>query len=151
MTPAPQAEGDAVAALPRAVLVDIDGTLAIRADRSPFDWHRVGEDRPNPPVVELVQLIGAAGRHEIILVSGRDESCRWQTEMWLDAQRVPYAELYMRPERDNRKDFVVKEELYRRHIEGRYTVAFVIDDRDQVVRQWRTMGLTCFQVADGDF
>ena len=24
-------------------------------------------------------------------------------------------------------------------------------DRDQVVRLWRDMGLTCLQVADGDF
>ena len=55
-------EGDTMT--DRAVIVDIDGTLALRTgDRSPFDWHRVGEDTPNPPVIELVQLIHAAGRH----------------------------------------------------------------------------------------
>lgn len=139
-------------ALPRAVLVDIDGTLAIRADRSPFDWGRVGEDQPNPPVIELVQIIAEANRHEIILMSGRDECCRWQTEMWLAAQQVPYHRLYLRAERDNRKDSVVKLELYRRHVEGRYTVAWVIDDRNQVVRMWRdVLGLTVLQCADGDF
>jgi hypothetical protein len=141
-----------VSSLPRAVLVDVDGTLAIRGRRSPYDWSRVGEDDPNPPVIELVQLIAAAGRHRIILLSGRDEVCRLQTEMWLDAQRVPYDELYLRPHRDNRKDAIVKVELYRRHIAPRFEVAFVLDDRDQVVRAWREeLGLPCFQVAYGDF
>ena len=136
----------------RAVLVDIDGTLALRTgDRSPFDWHRVGEDEPNPPVVELVRTINAAGFHRIILMSGRDQSCRMQTEMWLDAQRVPFDELHMRPEKDNRKDSIVKEELYRKHVDGRHEVAFVVDDRNQVVAMWRGLGLSCFQVAEGDF
>lgn len=137
----------------RAILVDIDGTLALRTgDRSPFDWHRVGEDTPNPPVIELVQLIHAAGRHRIILMSGRDEVCRRQTEMWLDAQQVPFDELYMRAPKDNRKDNIVKRELHDKHVAGRYEVAFVIDDRDQVVRMWRDeLSLTVFQCADGAF
>lgn len=137
--------------LRRAVIVDIDGTLAIRSgDRSPFDWSRVGEDTPNPAVVELVRILDDP--FHIILMSGRDESCRLQTEMWLDAQLVPFDELYMRPANDNRKDSLLKAELYRTHILNRYEVAFVIDDRTQVVRMWRdVLGLTVFQVADGDF
>ena len=137
----------------RAVLVDIDGTLALRTgDRSPFDWGRVGEDEPNPPVIELVRTIHDAGRHRIILMSGRDESCRMQTEMWLDAQDVPFHELHMRSEKDNRKDSIVKEELYLTHILGKYDVAFVIDDRNQVVEMWRErLGFTVFQCAEGDF
>jgi hypothetical protein len=135
-----------------AVIVDIDGTLALRTgDRSPYDWDRVGEDEPNPPVVELVQLIADAGRHAIILMSGRDEVCRWQTDMWLAAQGIRYDELWMRAAKDNRKDSVVKEELYRQHVEGRYDVRFVLDDRDQVVRSWRSLGLPVFQVAEGSF
>jgi hypothetical protein len=30
-------------------------------------------------------------------------------------------------------------------------VAMVFDDRNQVVDMWRSNGLTCFQVAKGDF
>ncbi|GIM89705.1 phosphatase domain-containing protein [Paractinoplanes toevensis] len=135
----------------RAVLFDIDGTLALRTgDRSPYDWHRVGEDEPNPPVIELSRIVHAAG-YRLILMSGRDEVCRQQTELWLDAQQVPFHELHMRPEKDNRKDSIVKEELYRKYVEGRRDVAFVVDDRNQVVRMWRELGLSCFQVAEGDF
>lgn len=135
----------------RAALIDIDGTLAERGNRSPFDWSRVGEDQPRPAVIELVQTIATAGRHRIILLSGRDEVCRVQTEMWLSAQGVPFDELHMRPRKDNRKDSILKEELYRTRIEGRYLVAFVVDDRDQVVKMWRSLGLDCFQVAEGAF
>jgi hypothetical protein len=136
----------------RAVLVDVDGTLAIRGKRSPFDWGRVGEDQPNPAVVELVQTIAAAGRHRIVVMSGRKEQCRRQTEMWLDAQGVEFAELILRAERDDRPDHKTKADLYRRFVAPRYEVAFVIDDRDSVVRMWRTVfKLTVCQVAYGDF
>ncbi|GAA4439073.1 phosphatase domain-containing protein [Phytohabitans houttuyneae] len=142
-------------ALPRAVLFDIDGTLALRGDgpdvRSPFDWDRVGEDLPNTAVIELGRLVAESGRYKLIVMSGRDEVCRWQTEMWLAAQGVQFDELHMRAHKDNRPDTVVKKELYEAHVDGRYEVAFVVDDREGVVQQWRQMGLTCFQVAEGRF
>jgi hypothetical protein len=139
--------------LPRTVLVDIDGTLALRTgSRQFYDWHRVGEDDPNPAVVELVQTIAAAGRHRIVVMSGRDEICRPETEAWLREHGIPFDELHMRPHKDNRKDSVVKAEMYAKHVEGRHEVAFVVDDRASVVRMWRDdLGLTVLQCADGDF
>lgn len=140
----------------RAVLGDLDGTLALLRDgpetRSPFDWHRVGEDVPNPPVAELWQLLAESGRYQMLLLSGRDGVCRPETEMWLAAQHIPYHDLLMRPPGDNRKDAVVKRELYDKHIAGRFEVVFVLDDRDQMVKMWREeLGLPCFQVAYGNF
>ena len=35
--------------------------------------------------------------------------------------------------------------------DGNYNVKFVLDDRNRVVEMWRSLGLTCLQVADGDF
>jgi phosphoglycolate phosphatase-like HAD superfamily hydrolase len=143
--------------LPRAVLFDVDGTLAIRDETDPnvrhfAAWDRVGEDLPNVAVIELAQLVAESGRYKLVVMSGRDEVCRRQTEMWLDAQEVAFDELYMRRHKDNRPDNVVKEELYRKHIEGRYEIAWVVDDRMQVVRMWRdVLGLTVFQCAPGEF
>jgi hypothetical protein len=103
-------------------------------------------------VVELVQTIAAAGRHRIVVMSGRKEQCRRQTEMWLDAQKIEFAELILRAERDDRPDHKTKADLYRRFVAPRYEVAFVIDDRDSVVRMWRTaFKLTVCQVAEGNF
>ena len=138
---------------PDAVLVDVDGTLATRVtDRTPYEWQRVGEDAPVAAVVAAVRALHAAG-HPIIVVSGRDEECRAQTESWLlHHLAIPHEMLLMRRAKDNRRDDIVKRELYERHVAGRYDVAFVLDDRAQVVRMWRNqLNLVCFQVAEGDF
>jgi len=135
--------------LPKAIICDIDGTLAHMSDRSPYDWSRVGEDTLDKAVASI--LDGVAGDVEIILVSGRDESCRKTTQEWLEWNTVSYDHLYMRPEADNRKDVVIKQEIFDEHIRDRYNVLYVLDDRNQVVEMWRNMGLKVLQVADGDF
>lgn len=139
---------------PRAVMVDLDGTLCLHNGRSPYDESRVGDDLPNGPVVELVRALGrgSEGIHRRILaVSGRSEGCRDATVDWLERHEVPYDELHMRPLGDRRKDAVVKREIFDREIRDRYDVVFVLDDRQQVVDMWRELGLTVFQVAPGDF
>lgn len=134
-------------------LADIDGTLALRGERGPYDWARVGEDAPNAPVVELVRALTGVG-HSIVLLSGRMEQCRRQTVLWLDANVSPAAarfELHMRPDDDYRPDDMLKREIYEKEIAPRYEVTGVIDDRARVVAMWRSLGLTCVQVAPGEF
>ena len=57
----------------------------------------------------------------------------------------------MRTLGDMRKDSIVKQELYEQNILGKFNVSFILDDRQQVVDMWRSLGLTVFQVAEGDF
>lgn len=144
----PQIEVPYIDELPRCIIVDIDGTLAIHGDRSPYDWGRVGEDRLNGIVYQIVKKYWEV---DLILVSGRDSVCREATETWLQFYGVRYKDLFMRPEGNTEKDTIIKERIYREHIEGKYNVLFVLDDRDQVVQMWRDLGLTCLQVANGDF
>ena len=137
--------------LPPALLVDIDGTVALIGDRSPYDWSQVGSDTPNQAVIAAVRAMHAAG-NAIVFCSGRDEACRAETEAWLELYvGVPYEALFMRPEGDSRKDAVVKREIFDSEIRDRWRIAGVFDDRQQVVRMWRALGLTVFQVAEGDF
>jgi predicted kinase len=134
------------------IIVDIDGTLAIRNGRSPFDWARVGEDLPNTPIVDLVWQFIWETDDDVIFVSGRDAVCREETMKWLVSHfETPFLTLHMRPEGDTRDDRIVKKEIYEREIKGKYNVRFVLDDRDKVVRMWRDLGLTCLQVAEGNF
>ena len=137
--------------LPQAIIVDIDGTLAHMGDkRGPYDWHKVGEDSRDYAIGYLVDVLEQVG-FNIILVSGRDAVCRAETEKWLEDKEVEYVALFMRPEGDQRKDNIVKEEIFNNHIRNKYNVIFVLDDRNQVVEMWRSLGLKCLQVADGDF
>jgi predicted kinase len=138
-----------------AVMVDIDGTVALHGDRDPYDTSRYHEDGVNLPVVLAVKALFDSG-HDVIMCSGRDEAFRTVTDHWLYEQvlkphGLPYAELHMRPEGDKRRDDVVKLELFDKHIRDQYTITCVFDDRDRVVKAWRYIGLTVFQVADGNF
>lgn len=146
---------------PTAILVDLDGTAALMGDRGPYDWARVGDDAVNEPVREAVLAMLARG-HKVVFLSGRDEVCRPDTEKWLTRHFPETAtlaalhgpdvsELFMRPAGDQRKDSIVKAELFDQHIRDQYRVVSVFDDRDQVVRMWRSLGLTVFQVAEGNF
>jgi predicted kinase len=136
---------------PRAVMVDIDGTVALMGARSPFDETRVHEDRPNLAVITVVRAMVAAG-NAVVFLSGRTAACREATYLWLNKHAaVPFQGLYMRAEGDTRKDAIVKGELFDRHVREHYDVTCVLDDRDQVVAMWRSLGLTVLQVADGNF
>lgn len=134
---------------PTAILCDIDGTVAIMNGRSPYDWSKVGTDLPNQRVIEIVQHISPV--NELIMISGRDESCREETIKWLEKHEICFDKIYMRPAGDFRKDFEIKKEIYENHIRGKYNVIAVFDDRNQVVDLWRSLGLTCLQVDYGNF
>ena len=141
--------------LPDAIICDIDGTLALFGDANPYD-RDFFKDEVNMPIAHLLsRYSNRISNYPIILVSGRKDKYRDQTEMWLKNNNIYYNELFMRKtlpegERDP-KDVIVKEEIYNTHIKGKFNVLFVLDDRDQVVEFWRSQGLTCLQVAEGDF
>lgn len=139
--------------LPPCITVDIDGTIAEKGNRSPFDWKRVGEDKPISNVTALVEEVyntDAVISPLIFMVSGRDESCRLETEKWLKNHRIPYDRLIMRKEGDSRADWVIKEEIWRILTKDFY-IEYQIDDRNQVVRRARALGLKVFQVEYGNF
>lgn len=136
------------------IICDIDGTIALKGDRSPFDYTRVKEDLPHEPVIAFIKEY--AYREivsHIIMVSGREgtDQVRLDTLDWLDRYEIPYYDLLTRKAGDYRKDVIIKTEIYEEHIKGKYNVLFVLDDRNQTVAGWRKLGLPTFQVAEGDF
>ncbi|MEV0446929.1 AAA family ATPase [Streptomyces sp. NPDC050600] len=138
-------------ALPSAVLCDIDGTLAMRGDRGPYDFSRCDLDLLNVPVREALRAFQRAHQDRIVLLSGRSEDHRALTEAWLERYEVPYDELWMRASDDGRSDDLVKAELFDAHVRHRYAVRLSLDDRDRVVAVWRRMGLPTWQVNYGNF
>lgn len=130
------------------IIVDVDGTIAFRGNRNPYDWGNVGNDLPNEPVIKL--LMQLEEWNDLIFVSGRSAICREETMWWLTNQGFDNPSIYMRHEDDYRADEIVKREIYDRFISNR-DVLCVFDDRNKVVSMWRELGLTCLQVAEGDF
>lgn len=139
--------------LPRAIIADVDGTLALMDGRSPYDWDKVDTDLPNSPVIHMLRscLLSEYSDCELFILSGRDSVCREKTEKWLDEHLKLKYTLLMRPMKDTRDDAIIKSEMFYMHIDNEYDVQFVVDDRQKVVDMWRERGLTVFQVADGRF
>jgi hypothetical protein len=104
----------------RALIVDIDGTIACSPHRGPFDY----------------------------FVTGRPERSRSDTEAWLNEHYVVPYRLFMREDGDRRKNGEVKVEAYAKHIVHDYTVLYAFDDMDMTTQMWRRCGITTFQVAD---
>jgi predicted kinase len=145
--------------LPNCIICDLDGTLSImHNNRSPFEAEKSDTDLLNEPVAQILkdtakQFRKSDGEPEIkiLLFSGRSDAGRKQTEEWLDDYKIPYDLLVMRKDGDYQGDGTLKESMYKEHVEGKYNVRFVLDDRNVVVDKWRELGLLCLQVYYGDF
>jgi predicted kinase len=135
----------------KAFLVDVDGTLKhMNGKRGPFEWHNVHLDDTDEVISDIAVRLQDTGLYMIVM-SGRDEVCRRATTESLWSAGVDFDFMFMRPEGDMRADNIVKAELFDEHVRDNFDVQFVLDDRNQVVDMWRQMGLTCLQVAEGDF
>ena len=135
--------------LPNALIVDLDGTLALFDRKVASAYGRdFTEDTLNRSVYTLLNRYEEFCR--ALLVSGRQEKDREATTTWLKMHAVPYDHLCMRQTDDKRSDYIVKQEIYNEHIKDKYNIIMVIDDRLQVCRLWYELGLPLFRAGDPD-
>jgi hypothetical protein len=147
-------------------IFDLDGTLALIDHRRHFvegkvkRWDKFYEacdqDVPNTAVVTVFNHFLATA--DVVIFSGRGSEVRTKTIEWLTTHTnlcLPHAEkiLVMRPERDYTPDQVLKKAWYNRVLNevDRKRLVAVFDDRNKVVAMWRSIGVPCFQVAEGEF
>ena len=133
--------------LPKAVICDLDGTLAIH-NRSPFDYKRIPTDSLNVALAETLEEYKERG-YQIVYLSGRPSEYRELTENWLKEKDVPTGLLFMRATGDSRDDSIVKRELFMKYIFGEFNVVAGFDDRPRVLRMWKQLGLTITDVGYG--
>lgn len=138
--------------LPDAIIVDVDGTLALHNGRNPFDFEKLSEDKLNDQVASLlISMQVAKSDLKVLIVTGREYKYVEETSKWLTSHGVYFDRIFCRTDDDKRNDAIIKEEIYDNHIYGKYNIRFVLDDRNRTVEKWRQLGLTCLQVADGNF
>jgi predicted kinase len=151
---------------PKAIIVDLDGTLCnvehrrhfVRpTDGSKKNWPAffagIKDDTVNQWCVDVID--GLIPRFKLVFCSGRDDNQRKITKDWI-ADKIGWYEkddydLYMRNRHDSRQDSIVKEIILDFELLTRYEPQFMIDDRKQVVEMWRSRGFTCLQCDEGDF
>ena|SRR6266853_536221 len=135
-----------------AIICDLDGTLALNnGHRNVYDYTKVDQDDCNLVIKQILETYYRFMEWNIIYLSGRDDSCRDLTNDWLRKFHCPPGKLLMRTTGDKRKDSIIKLEIFDQSIRNDYFIRFVLDDRNQVVKMWRELGLVCLQVADGNF
>lgn len=144
------------------IIVDIDGTISKVGDRLKYlqqdpknldaFYDACGEDEPKDDILRMISILEV--EHHIIFCTNRRESVRKQTTEWLlkvAGHSVDETNLLMRKDKDWRKDTLVKPDLLKKAGIELDTIALVLEDRNSMVAKWRELGLTCLQVADGDF
>ena len=141
---------------PDCLVFDIDGTIAHMNNRSPYDWKVVGNDIPDPIMAFLISNWLLQRTNKVVFLSGRDSVCRKETMDWISKHfnnvkfdgEYSNAILLMRPEGSTEKDFVLKKDLFLRHVNPVYNVLAVFDDRPSVVRMWHDLGLKVWATGD---
>ena len=143
------------------IVFDIDGTLSIVGDRLKYlnqdkkDWdsfyEACDEDKLNVPIARIAWIFLGLG-YNVAYVTGRREGVRKKTIAWLNYHSLwmPHGrtKLYMRIDGDFRHDTIVKPELVQDFI---HEIHMIFEDRASMVAKWRELGLTCLQVAEGNF
>ena len=147
------------------IIFDLDGTLALIDKRrevstkpnGKLDWGKffnstnIKLDEPNLPVIKMAQLFSEQG-FNIVILSGRSNKTETATRSWLSKNKVPFNKLIMRNSETDHftPDWVLKKNMLDENLDIN-DVFLVVDDRDRVVKLWRSLGLTTFQVAEGNF
>ena len=153
------------------VVVDIDGTITDASERAakylskePKDWDgfyaACGHDKPITEMVRLVEALSDS--YGIVFCTGRRRSTNDATRLWLrqNLQTFRYSRsgvmglpILYRNDGDKRHDTEVKQELLDEYLKQHpdYRVAFILEDRNSMVKKWRDLGFKCLQVAEGDF
>ena len=148
-------------------IFDLDGTLALIEHRRHMledtkdsqRWRRFyaacDKDLPNEPVINLMQNLSLS--HDIRIWSGRSDEVRHKTIVWLvEHTHFTSAELdtvlRMRKAGDYTPDDKLKKQwLDAMNVVERGLLVGCFDDRNRIVKMYRENGVTCYQVADGDF
>ena len=151
------------------VIFDLDGTLAdiddrrkkSKKDNGKMDWDKFFDpvniwlDQPNHPVIKMAQVLSDTG-HKIAIFSGRSKATKSVTRDWLKTNQVPFDVIKMRPTShpwkfmpDDKLKQIWLDDLFPKKDKDK--IVCIFDDRSKVVDMWRDNGLTCMQVAPGDF
>lgn len=146
------------------VIFDIDGTLLdiqhrVHLIRPPNgvkkDWQGFRAQASNDAIIQPIAWLARVlfNQHDvrIVITTGRMEEERPVTVEMLAAHGVNFSKMYMRKQDDFRADTIVKLEMLEALRADGYNPQLVFDDRATVVAMWREQGLTCCQVAPGEF
>ena len=141
------------------------------------DWdsflsdEQVAKDSPIQQTCHLLMtMLDDPDDYRIIFITGRNKNTQEMTLKWLGALTYPVRTyppeawihsnnlsrlsapiLYMRPVDDRRPSDKVKRDLLNKARADGFNPTLVFEDRKEDTAMWRSEGLLCCQVAEGDY
>lgn len=149
------------------------GCIELKPDWDTFlSDEQVALDKPIPQTwAILANMLDSPTDFRVIFITGRKESSRQMTYEWLtdgSCEHRAYAVamwrrlseyqgrtvgpiLYMRSEDDRRPSHVTKRDLLHKARADGFDPKLAFEDRKSDAAMWRSEGLLCCQVAEGDY
>ncbi len=134
-------------AMAPAHVFDVQGTLIdvtsirslVECDKPDFDaFHEATAHCPaNQEIVDATKR-SHISQHVVIVMTGMNEKYRGLVATWLHRHEVPFDLLMMRPNRDFRKDFVIKREMLHQARMRGFTVTHAWDDNPAIIDLWKS-------------
>ena len=146
----------------KAILIDIDGTLANSPkpdekhlkSNGELHWTTWVKTTQYSPVhqwcYEIVAAMSVLG-YSIVYLTSREGSAESKkiTEEWLTRNSpVPIYDLYMRDELDKRHDKDQKQDTLINEILPKYDIQFAIDDKKSNIDMFRELGIPALHCAN---
>lgn len=139
----------------KTIIFDLDGTLCdithrlhfIKCDKPDWPAFHVAcvDDTPKENIIALYNCLWC--RHNVLIVSGRSDAVRHETEQWLSDNLTLPDKLIMRVNGDHTPDTELKRGwLKDGTLPPKEDILCVFEDRQRLVDMWREEGLTCLQV-----
>ena len=125
-----------------AVIFDIDNTILYHTNRNPFNWSDLSGDTLIQGMDHLIDMFNFYDYY-VIIITGRPELVRPQTEEWLTKNGVIYDELIMKPEQFE-KGFIFKQRELTQILK-KYDVKFAFDDDNKCANMYKENGIIIFQ------
>lgn len=123
----------------KAVIFDIDNTILYHTNRNPFNWSDLSGDKVIKGMKELIKYLDLENIM-IILITGRPESVRPQTEEWLDNNNIQYDILYMKDGDPYGKAYLFKEKILK-NIQNDYNILMVFEDDTKCAEMYINNGI----------
>lgn len=144
----------------KIIVFDIDGTISDCEHRKHYiekdDWEGFYDachmDELKEPIAFLwkaIELSISSVNHRVEIFTGRPERLRQKTIHWLSSHGLTFDNMRMRADGDFTPDHEIKKQ-WAKDV-GPENILMVFEDRDRNVKMFRELGITCLQVAPGNF
>lgn len=142
-----------------SIIVDVDGTLcdvtSVRhyvtgESRNFAAFHEASRFCPTRPDVERAVRAAHAAGIAVVIVTARDARFERTTRDFLARNDIPFDALFMRPWGDQRRDTIVKGEIFEAITSAGFRPIAAIDDRQDIAAVWESHGVPTFVVESED-